>query len=227
MIMANHAVEKSDTDYMESYVERNLGPYYVGALKISDAIRDGARLPELENLHLIKTLIEEHVTVADNREAEEYANKIIMEWKEAGGKTVVRGPFQPGVRGGSSNPVLALNAAQNKANDADADMSALLGESFGGSSNDQASVFVDLINHWGELSKLRSEHDEATTEYERQELSQKLEEQSQKFNSEISQKNQQQLAKSESFHLCAKIIAMGPESPLSEYYEKIMDAVLS
>lgn len=81
--------------YADNYAERNLGPYFEGALKISDAIRDGARLPQLEDLDVVKAVIDEHVTIADNREAERYANKIIMEWKEANNKTTVFGPFAP------------------------------------------------------------------------------------------------------------------------------------
>lgn len=192
--------------YADNYAERNLGPYFEGALKISDAIRDGARLPQLEDLDVVKAVIDEHVTIADNREAERYANKIIMEWKEANNKTTVFGPFAPkdpqGV--GSLGNMLGGNA--------DSESSKSLADIFGG----------DMLNNIANLRSLQEKQKSATTDAEREEATTQLTEKSDEFTREVSANLKKRTDASESFHLCAKIIAMGPDSPLKNYYDKIM-----
>lgn len=192
--------------YADNYAERNLGPYFEGALKISDAIRDGARLPQLEDLDVVKAVIDEHVTIADNREAEKYANKIIMEWKEANNKTTVFGPFAP------KNPQGVGS----------------LGDMLGGTDNSESSKSLadifggDMLGNIANLRSLQEKQKSATTDAEREEATTQLTEKSDEFTREVSANLKKRNDASESFHLCAKIIAMGPDSPLKNYYDKIM-----
>ena len=192
--------------YADNYAERNLGPYFEGALKISDAIRDGARLPQLEDLDVVKAVIDEHVTIADNREAEKYANKIIMEWKAANNKTTVFGPFAP------KNPQGVGS----------------LGDMLGGTDNSESSKSLadifggDMLGNIANLRSLQEKQKSATTDAEREEATTQLTEKSDEFTREVSANLKKRNDASESFHLCAKIIAMGPDSPLKSYYNKIM-----
>jgi len=193
--------------YADNYAERNLGPYFEGALKISDAIRDGARLPQLDDLDVVKAVIDEHVTIADNREAEGYANKIIMEWKEANNKTTVFGPFAPkNPQGVGSLSSLLGNSGEN------ANASESIANLFGG----------DMLNNIANLRSLQEKQKSATTDAEREEATTQLTEKSDEFSREVSANLKKRTDASESFHLCAKIIAMGPDSPLKSYYDKIM-----
>jgi len=192
--------------YADNYAERNLGPYFEGALKISDAIRDGARLPQLEDLDVVKAVIDEHVPIADNREAEKYANKIIMEWKAANNKTTVFGPFAP------KNPQGVGS----------------LGDMLGGTDNSESSKSLadifggDMLGNIANLRSLQEKQKSATTDAEREEATTQLTEKSDEFTREVSANLKKRNDASESFHLCAKIIAMGPDSPLKSYYNKIM-----
>lgn len=192
--------------YADNYAERNLGPYFEGALKISDAIRDGARLPQLEDLDVVKAVIDEHVTIADNREAEGYANKIIMEWKEANNKTTVFGPFAP------KNPQGVGSLSDILGGNDDSESSKSLADIFGG----------DMLNNIANLRSLQEKQKSATTDAEREEATTQLTEKSDEFSREVSANLKKRTDASESFHLCAKIIAMGPDSPLKNYYDKIM-----
>lgn len=192
--------------YADNYAERNLGPYFEGALKISDAIRDGARLPQLEDLDVVKAVIDEHVTIADNREAEGYANKIIMEWKEANNKTTVFGPFAPKNPQGVGSLSDILGGTDNS------ESSKSLADIFGG----------DMLSNIANLRSLQEKQKSATTDAEREEATTQLTEKSDEFTREVSANLKKRTDASESFHLCAKIIAMGPDSPLKNYYDKIM-----
>lgn len=192
--------------YADNYAERNLGPYFEGALKISDAIRDGARLPQLEDLDVVKAVIDEHVTIADNREAERYANKIIMEWKEANNKTTVFGPFAP------KNPQGVGSLSDILSGTDDSESSKPLADIFGG----------DMLSSIANLRSLQEKQKSATTDAEREEATTQLTEKSDEFSREVSANLKKRTDASESFHLCAKIIAMGPDSPLKNYYDKIM-----
>ena len=194
--------------YEASYAQRNLGPYYEGALKISEAIRDGARLPQFDDIDAIKAIIDEHITMADNREAEKYANKIIMEWKEANGKTTVFGPFTSGITQSGRGS---------------------LGSLFGFSDEEEESKGLsgffdnDTLNNMASLRSLQDKQNSASSDEEREKITTQLKEKSEEFARSISEPIKDKVNASESFHLCAKIIAMGPDSPLKTYYKTIMD----
>ena len=199
-------------DFAKAYAERNLGPHYEGALIIADAIRDGAQLPVLDDIDTVKGLIEEQITVANNREAERFANKIIMEWKEARGEIVVNSPFSAEYGAGASTPLMSA-----------------LRTAFGNSTaaaNGSAGLFSnDTLKDLAETNTLKKQRDAATNSAERARIDEEIEKRTGAMTAQLTGTLTEQVAQTESLQLCAKIIALGPDSPLHEYYVTIMNAV--
>lgn len=79
-----------------------------------------------------------------------------------------------------------------------------------------------MLNNIANLRGLQEKQKSATTDAEREEATTQLTEKSNEFTREVSANLKKRTDASESFHLCAKIIAMGPDSPLKSYYDKIM-----
>lgn len=217
-------------DFAKAYAERNLGPHFEGALIIADAIRDGAQLPVLDDIDTVKGLIEEQITVANNREAERFANKIIMEWKEARGEIVVNSPFGAEHGAGASTPLLSALRTAFSGN----------GAAFGGGNNTALGGGVpttgdagaatglfsnDMLKSLADTSTLKKQREAATNDAERARIDEEIEKRSDAMTTQLTSNITDQMAQTESFYLCAKIVALGPDSPLQQYYATIMDAV--
>lgn len=206
-------------DFAKAYAERNLGPHFEGALIIADAIRDGAQLPVLDDIDAVKGLIEEQITVANNREAERFANKIIMEWKEARGEIVVNSPFGAEHGAGASTPLLsALRTAFGAGGTAVPTTATTDGDGTGLFSN-------DMLKGLAETNTLKKQREAATNNAERERIDTEIEKRSDAMTTQLTSNITDQMTQTESFYLCAKIVALGPDSPLQQYYATIMDAV--
>lgn len=214
-------------DFAKAYAERNLGPHFEGALIVADAIRDGAQLPVLDDIDTVKGLIEEQITVANNREAERFANKIIMEWKEARGEIVVNSPFGAEHGAGASTPLLsALRTAFSGNNTAFGGGNGAAVPTTATTDGGGTGLFSnDMLKSLADTSTLKKQHEAATNDAERARIDAEIEKRSDAMTTQLTSNITDQMAQTESFYLCAKIVALGPDSPLQQYYATIMDAV--
>lgn len=217
----------SSASLAESWAENFFGPNYDVVFSIADAIKDGKRLPMLDDLKLVKSLMEENLSVAVNRDAEIRANKIIQVWKEASGKDVLKGPFTPTKTNEYSDVALSLltKITESQESDVDNDLSGLFG---GSSTNNKFGNFFSSqsVDASSRLDELKKKREEAPTEYERNELDKKIEEVSKELEDTSKKDLKNAVDPKDSFNLCAKIVALGEDSPLSEYYSYIVKNML-
>lgn len=192
------------------YAARNLGPEWPTVLKLSGALERGWRIPEIPNLEDAQEQLRNNVSVNDFEHSAVLAEAIKHEWKLAQGK-----------RSGIARLMQLSRALESMDDQGDGEALKQIIEQFVGKSIAALQDDPEIRELVASYQRLQKEHDEATTDYGRESVGDRMERLHRKLNDVATAKQAELNRPKKSFHLAAQIVALGRGSVSDEIYDLV------